>query len=75
MLLDEYGSVQQHLQPRHIQQLIIPIPDKWELASKLISAGQNFISAMETLSKADKTIRDNGFDKLCSEFNKRAKEP
>ncbi len=65
MLLDEYGSVQQHLQPRHIQQLIVPVPDDWSLVSDIITAGRKFISAMESMSKADKTIRENGFDELC----------
>lgn len=69
MLLDEYGSVQQHLQPRHIQQLIVPIPDRWELASDIVAAGKKFISAMETMSKADKTIREAGFDQLCWRMN------
>lgn len=69
MLLDEYGSVQQHLQPRHIQQLIVPVPEEWGLAAEIIAAGRKFISAMETMSKADKTIRENGFDQLCWKIN------
>ena len=35
MLLDEYGSVQQHLQPRHIQEMLIPVPSDWSYAKKL----------------------------------------
>ena len=64
MLLDEYGSVQQHLQPRHIQEMLIPVPDNWELVSNLIKAGNVFISAMEAMSVADNMIRNNGFDNL-----------
>jgi type I restriction enzyme M protein len=64
MLLDEYGSVQQHLQPRHIQQLIVPVPDNWDMVSGIVEAGKKFISAMEAMSKADKAIRENGFDEL-----------
>lgn len=64
MLLDEYGSVQQHLQPRHIQEMLIPVPDDWSLVSDLIKAGNDFINAMEAMSKADNLIRKQGFDKL-----------
>ena len=62
MLLDEYGSVQQHLQPRHIQEMIVPVPDNWELARDMINSGKKLIDAMENLSEADKLIRKNGFD-------------
>lgn len=63
MLLDEYGSVQQHLQPRHIQEMIIPVPDDWEKAKSIIQAGEQLIHAMEKLSLADIAIHNAGFDK------------
>ncbi len=62
MLLDEYGSVQQHLQPRHIQQLLVPVPDDWSKAEKIINAGKSLISAMESLSNADIAIQTCGFE-------------
>ena len=61
MLLDEYGSVQQHLQPRHIQEMIIPVPDDWSKAQDIISAGLSLIAAMESLSQADNAIQNCGF--------------
>lgn len=64
MLLDEYGSVQQHLQPRHIQEMVIPIPEEWSQVIDIINAGKKFIKAMEDMSKADKKIRENGFDSI-----------
>lgn len=64
MLLDEYGSVQQHLQPRHIQQMIVPIPENWNLASDMIKAGESFINAMEKMSEADLLVQSKGFDSL-----------
>ena len=64
MLLDEYGSVQQHLQPRHIQEMIIPVPNDWKQAEDMIKAGKKFIKAMELMSKADAVIRNKGFDTL-----------
>ena len=68
MLLDEYGSVQQHLQPRHIQEMLIPVPDDWSLAQDMIDAGNMFIKAMEDMSKADRKIRTQGFDALIAEY-------
>lgn len=64
MLLDEYGSVQQHLQPRHIQQMIVPIPEDWNLAKDMINAGESFILAMEKMSDADSMVQTMGFDAL-----------
>ena len=64
MLLDEYGSVQQHLQPRHIQQMIVPIPEDWNLAKDMIKAGDAFILAMEKMSDADNMVQTMGFDSL-----------
>ena len=64
MLLDEYGSVQQHLQPRHIQEMLIPVPDDWSLAQNMIDAGNKFIEAMESMPKADYELREHGFDRM-----------
>lgn len=64
MLRDEYGSVQQHLQPRHIQEMIIPIPESWNMATEIIEAGRKLIDAMEQLSIADNALRKTGFDLL-----------
>lgn len=64
MLLDEYGSVQQHLQPRHIQQMLIPVPNDWSLATDMIESGRRFIAAMEAMSQADEYIKSHGFDIL-----------
>ena len=64
MLLDEYGSVQQHLQPRHIQEMLIPIPDDWSMAQNMIDAGNEVLKAMEAMSSADIMIRQNGFDSM-----------
>lgn len=62
MLLDEYGSVQQHLQPRHIQEMLVPVPDDWSKAQKIIKAGLGLIDAMEALSVADADIQSCGFE-------------
>lgn len=66
MLLDEYGSVQQHLQPRHIQEMLVPVPDDWDKAKDMIAAGRKFMKAMEDMAEADKDIRTNGFDAILN---------
>lgn len=58
ILLDEYESVQQHLQPRHIQEMITPVPDDWSKAQNIINAGLKLIAAMESLSLADNVIQN-----------------
>ena len=65
MLLDEYGSVQQHLQPRHIQEMIVPVPDNWAQVQSMIDVGNNYIQAMENMSMVDQQIREEGFDYIC----------
>ena len=64
MKLDEFGSVQQHLQPRHIWSLPVPVPDSWEQVSTIIKAGKRMMDAMEQTSLADESLRMNGFDSL-----------
>ncbi|MDO4629076.1 MAG: restriction endonuclease subunit S [Planctomycetia bacterium] len=64
MLLDEYGSVQQHLQPRHIQEMLIPIPEDWSQVQKMIDVGKKYIQAMEEMATADTYLREFGFDTI-----------
>lgn len=64
MLLDEYGSVQQHLQPRHIQEMLIPVPNDWGMVLEIIASGKKMIKALESLSRADYDIREKGFDSI-----------
>lgn len=64
MMRDEYGSVQQHLQPRHIQEMVIPVPDNFSDVKTLIDAGNNLINAMEAMNASDSALRVFGFDSL-----------
>ncbi len=68
MLRDEYGSVQQHLQPRHIHEMIVPVPDDWRMVSDIVRLGNEFIVALERMSLVDDGLRFHGFDKLLSEM-------
>lgn len=62
MLMNEYGSVQQHLEPSHVRDLLIPVPDNWADASSFIANGRAFIAAKETSDLAMKSLRTSGFD-------------
>lgn len=64
MKLDEFGSVQQHLQPRHIWGLTVPVPDSWEQVRSIISAGKAMMSALEQTADADAVLLRQGFDSL-----------
>lgn len=41
MMRDEYGSIQQHLEPAHISNLLIPIPSDFSLLSGIILSSKN----------------------------------
>lgn len=45
--------------------MLIPVPDDWSLAQNMIDAGNKFIQAMESMSKADYKVREHGSDKMC----------
>lgn len=62
MLMNEYGSVQQHLEPSHVRDLIIPVPDDWATARDLIESGRAFIKSKERADVAMQALREFGFD-------------
>jgi len=47
LLRNEYGAVQQHLEPHHVADLLIPVPDDWSKVADLISAGKAYIEHRE----------------------------
>lgn len=62
MLINEYGSVQQHLEPSHVRDLIIPIPDDWADAAEMVAAGRAFIASKEASDQAMNALQQRGFD-------------
>jgi len=62
MLMNEYGSVQQHLEPSHVRDLLIPVPDDWFTARDLIDSGRAFITFKERADVAMQSLREFGFD-------------
>jgi type I restriction-modification system DNA methylase subunit len=52
LLRNEYGAVQQHLEPHHVSDLLIPIPDDWDRVSEMIELAQNHFEAKEAAENA-----------------------
>ena len=57
MKLSEYGSVQQHLEPKHIADLRIPVPSDWTRAEPAIAEVRAYVAARE-----ESVARSGGID-------------
>lgn len=62
MMRNEYGSIQQHLEPNHVRDLIIPVPDDWNDVKGVVERGAAFIRAKEQADVAIHRVRAEGFD-------------
>lgn len=51
MKINEYGSVQQHLEPNHIRDILIPLPNKPSTIKELVEMGSEFITKLEESQK------------------------
>lgn len=56
MLRNEYGAVQQHLEPNHISDILIPIPDDLSALDKIISLTADQIDLKESLEGKNKDL-------------------
>lgn len=50
MLRNEYGAVQQHLEPQHIRDLLVPVPDDLSALDDAIQASKNVVAVKERLA-------------------------
>lgn len=60
--MNEYGSIQQHLEPSHVRDMLIPVPQDWSDVSDLIEKGKQFILAKEASDSAVSSLMEKGFD-------------
>lgn len=51
MLKNEYGAVQQHLEPGHVANIIIPVPADWSVVSELIDGVRDQLLLKEALEQ------------------------
>jgi type I restriction-modification system DNA methylase subunit len=56
MAKNEYGSVQQHLEPNHIKDILIPVPDNFDEIKTVIEAAKAYIEKREAMEDENKNI-------------------
>ncbi|WP_395737069.1 N-6 DNA methylase [Prosthecobacter sp.] len=56
MLKNEYGSVQQHLEAKHIASIIVPVPPKWQDVSDIVNATRAAVTAREKFEASFLTL-------------------
>lgn len=56
MLKNEYGSVQQHLEAKHISSILIPIPDDMAKLKDIIDSTRQMVKAKEDAETANQKI-------------------
>ena len=55
--INEYGSVQQHLEPTHLRDLLVPIPLDWSTVADPITSAEAFFASKERQDRAMKAMR------------------
>ncbi|MBD1814161.1 N-6 DNA methylase [Microcoleus vaginatus DQ-U2] len=58
MIRNEYGSVQQHLEAKHISSILIPIPNDWKSVENIIIAARSMVRAKEDIESSLKTMSE-----------------
>lgn len=59
MIKNEYGSVQQHLEAKHITGIIVPIPKDWDQVKSITDAVKESLNARETMETANELLLKN----------------
>lgn len=55
--INEYGAIQQHLEPDHVGGLLIPIPDDWSDVVEVVERAKAVFAAKEALDSAQQDVR------------------
>ena len=55
MLRNEYGAVQQHLEPCHISDIVIPVPDNWNDIKEIVDGARLMFKKKEDLEEKTKS--------------------
>jgi preprotein translocase subunit YajC len=50
--INEYGSVQQHLEPAHIRDLLVPVPSDWTTVKDAVKSAKTFFKSKERQDRA-----------------------
>lgn len=65
MIKNEYGSVQQHLEPEHVRDILIPIPDNWEIINEIVEKTKEAVTNKEKQEQLVKNS-DSAIENLLS---------
>ena len=68
MILNEYGSVQQHLEPHHISNIIIAIPTDSAAFSQVVGRTRNTILLREELEQSQSEMQNSVIDLFSEQF-------
>lgn len=66
MLKNEYGSVQQHLEAKHIASIIVPVPPNWKDVSQIINATNAAVTAREQFESSFLSLMKETQDLLAT---------
>lgn len=61
--INEYGAVQQHLEPEHLSDLLVPLPADWDVVKSMVNEAQAYFASRERLESAMASLR-SGMDAL-----------
>lgn len=53
---NEYGAIQQHLEPSHVRDLLVPVPEDWDQVSALVEQAKAFFEGREKLEAASSGV-------------------
>jgi type I restriction enzyme M protein len=59
MIRNEYGSIQQHLEPQHIKDILIPIPTDWTEVLEVSESTKAYFEAKELMEQLDVKAMEN----------------
>ncbi len=69
MLRNEYGAVQQHLEPNHVANILIPMPDDMAALDNVITLAKEQIRLKEQLEAGNKNLDAESSDLLSGLIN------
>ena len=56
LLMNEYGAVQQHLEPSHVADLLVPVPDDWNTVEPIVAAALEFFASKEQAENSNEIM-------------------
>jgi hypothetical protein len=59
MSRNEYGAVQQHLEPPHVRDILIPVPEDWSLLKEQIAKARSLVKLKEQLEDVSADATDS----------------